>query len=205
MRSLPPALAAIALLLFLPAAAAQEESAPFTPTERAALLAGELVRRDLSRQEGQTRLYGGASWQRVRAPIDVVWRTATDPQALTRLIPSLDQARVIEEREGTRLLYMHHSYGGLLETDYYVRMELDAPRYTLRFALDPSRPHDIRAGRGFITLSAYRGDTIVAWGMLVDPGGGLLTRAFGPMLNEWLLLPPRCMRDEVEPGREPSC
>jgi hypothetical protein len=196
------------LLLLLLAAAPAAAQDQFTAEERRLLLAGELVRRDLSHREGARSLYGGASWQRVEAPIDRVWETALDPRALTRLIPSLDEARVVEEHvDGARIsrvLYMHHSYG-FAETAYYVRMELDGATRSLELHLDASRPHDIRSGRGFLSLSPYRGGTIVSWGMLVDPGAGVVTQLFGPMLNEWLLLPPRCMRDEVEPGRGSTC
>ncbi len=176
----------------------------FSAAERASLVHGELVRRDLSRSEGGHMLYGGASWQRVEAPIDDVWRTASDPAALTHLIPSLDVARVVTTTEATRLVYLHHSYG-IAETAYYVTMHFDEPDHSLSFELDASRPHDIRAGRGRMRLTPYRGGTIVEWGMLVDPGAGIVMDLFGPMLSEWLLLPPRCMRDAVEPGREPSC
>ena len=34
---------------------------------------------------------------------------------------------------------------------------------------------------------------------------GMLMRLFAPVLNDWLLLPPRCVRDEVEPGRRNTC
>ena len=194
---------AIAVLALAGAASGQERQR-FTDHERRALIAGELVRRDLSRREGDVQLYGGASWQRVRAPIDRVWALATDPTSLPDLIPSLDEARVLEERGRSRLVYMHHSYG-IADTSYHVRMDLDDEAHTLRFRLDRSRAHEIREGRGYLTLTPYRGDTIVEWGMLVDPGGGLVGQIFGPMLDEWLLLPPRCVRDALEPGRAPSC
>lgn len=192
------------LLLIAGSVSAQERRTPFTDEERRALLAGELVRRDLSRRDGDFQLYGGASWQRVRAPIECVWALATDPDSLTDLIPSLDEARVLEEHDRARIVYMHHSFG-IGDTAYHVRMELDDAAHTLRFRLDRSRAHQIREGRGYLTLTPYRGDTIVEWGMLVDPGGGLVGQIFGPMLDEWLLLPPRCVRDALEPGRTPSC
>jgi hypothetical protein len=178
------------------------QSTGFTATERTALVGGELVRRDLSRLEGGRMLYGGASWQRLDQPIDEVWRTVVDAQALTRLIPSVDEARVVEERDGVRTVYLHHSYG-VAETGYYVTMRFDHTERSLTFALDPSRPHDIRQGRGHLRLTSYRSGTIAEWSMLVDPGGGLVTDLFGPMLSEWLLLPPRCLRDEM--SGSPTC
>ncbi len=185
-------------------ALAQEGGGAFTEQERAQLLAGELVRRNISRREGGSHLFGGASWQRVRAPIERVWETVVDPGAYVRLIPSLDQVRVVEERGDTRVVYMHHSYA-IASTSYHAVMRLDHERHEMRFDLDRSRPHDVREGRGFLALSSFRGETIVAWGMLADVGAGVVQQVFGPFLNQWLLLPPRCLRDEVEPGRTSSC
>ena len=100
---------------------------------------------------------------------------------------------------------MHHSYA-IAETEYYVVMTTDEDTHSLRFELDRSRPHgDLRAGRGFLSLRRYRGDTIVSWGMLADVGAGMVQQIFGPFLNDWLLKPPRCVRDAVEPGRVSDC
>jgi hypothetical protein len=198
-----PALAAAAALT-LAVTAVGQDGGEFTTREREELLRGALVRRNLVRREGQNTFYGGMSWQLVRAPVDRVWETVNDPERYTRLIPSLDRVRVVEEDADRRLLYMHHSYG-IGETAYHVVMRVDAENRALRFDLDESRPHDMRAGRGFIELTPYRGDTIVAWGMLADAGGGMVMQLFAPVLNDWLLLPPRCVRDEIEPGRRNQC
>jgi carbon monoxide dehydrogenase subunit G len=186
------------------ASAGAQDTSEFTARERERLLAGELVRRDISRRENGRELYGGASWQLVRAPIERVWRTVNDPQAYPRLIPSLDRVRVVSEDGDRRTLYMHHSYG-IGETEYHIVVRANEAEHAIRFDLDESRPHDMRAGRGFISLTPYRGHTIVSWGMLADAGGGIIMQLFAPVLNDWLLLPPRCVRDEIEPGRTNQC
>ena len=61
------AVAATALASLPPAAA--QRSSGFDADERAALLAGELVRRDQSHREAGRMIYGGASWQ----PVVVDW------------------------------------------------------------------------------------------------------------------------------------
>jgi len=188
------------LLACISATIASAQDSEFTSSERRALVAGDLVRRNLS----QHNLYGGTSWQLVRAPIDRVWQVAIDPSSYPHLIPSLEEARVVEEHGSHRIVYMRHAYG-VFSSVYYARMHIDEHARTVRFELDDTRPHDMRAGRGFMTLSPYHGGTIVTWGMLADPGAGIVMQAFAPFLNEWLLLPPRCMRDEVEPGRVSSC
>lgn len=187
------------------ATAQQESSAAFSASERRALMAGELVRRNVVRREGRNRLFGGTSWMRVRAPLDEVWSTISAPSAFPRLIPSLDRVRVVEDNDGERVMWMHHSYA-ISETEYYIVMRTDPERHEIRFELDRSRPHgSLRAGRGFLSLSSYRGGTIVSWGMLADVGAGMVQQVFGPFLNDWLLKPPRCIRDEVEPGRVNEC
>lgn len=196
------ALAALGLLAT--ASLARSQSSEFSPTERRQLLAGELVRRDSSRNEGRNHLFGGTSWIRVRAPIDRVWRTVRDPRIYPRLIPSLHSVRVVERRDDAVVLLMHHEYA-IASTDYHARMSFDDAAHTVRFELDRSRPSEVRAGRGFLTLSAFQGDTIVSWGMLADVGVGPIQQVFGPFLNDWLLKPPRCLRDEVEPGRVNEC
>ncbi|MBX3274625.1 MAG: SRPBCC family protein [Sandaracinaceae bacterium] len=198
------ALAALLFSLSLGASALAQPSSAFSDAERRSLLAGELVRRDQARTEGRYQLFGGASWIRIRAPIDRVWATVRDPNIYPRLIPSLARVRVVERDGDEVVLLMHHEYA-IAATDYHARMTFDEAEHTVRFELDRRRPSEVRAGRGFLSLSAYRGDTIVAWGMLADVGAGAIQQVFGPFLNDWLLKPPRCLRDEVEPGRVNEC
>lgn len=198
------ALAAFGLTLSLSVGLARSQSSEFSAAERRQLLAGELVRRDTARTEGRNHLFGGTSWIRVHAPIDRVWRTVRDPSIYPRLIPSLARVTVVERRDDAVVLQMHHEYA-IASTDYHARMTFDDAGHSVRFELDRSRPSEVRAGRGFLTLSAYQGDTIVSWGMLADVGVGPIQQVFGPFLNDWLLKPPRCLRDEVEPGRVNEC
>lgn len=186
----------------LPARIGAQRRGAFDADERTALLRGELVRRDLSRREGGRALYGGASWQRIDEPPERVWARATQVSALASVIPSLDEARLVEERDDQRVVYVHHSYG-IGATAYHLRMRLDHAAHTLDFELDTSRPHDITAGRGHMVVTPHRGGSIVEWGMLVDPGDGIVMQLFGPMLGEWLLLPPRCLRDDLRGA--PTC
>lgn len=198
------ALAFVPALLFVASPVAAQGERPFSAEERAQLLRGEMVRRDVSRSENGATLFGGASWMRVEAPIDRVWALITSPASYPRLIPSLESVRVVERDEGETVMAMHHAFG-IGEADYFARMRVDAPARTISFELDTDRPRDVQSGRGFITLSPFRGGTIVAWGMLADVGAGMLQRMFGSFLNDWLLKPPRCIRDELEPGRVNEC
>ncbi len=195
---------ALGVLLASASAAQAQRSSGFSTREREALSRGEIVRRVLSSEGQDHRAYGGVSFLFIDAPVDEVWAKASDASALTDLIPTLSSARVVEEGAGQRLLFMHHSYG-VGQTDYYMRMAVDDTHHQLRFAVDASRPHDVRSGNGFLSLSRYRGGTMVSWGMRLDPGVGILGELFSGALDAWLLKPPLCLRDALRPGPEPSC
>jgi len=127
-----------------------------------------------------------------------------DTSAYPRLIPSLQEASVVQESDAERVVHMQHRYS-IASAEYYARVRIEEDLHRVRFDLDRSRPHDLRAGRGFLTLSPYRDGTIVTWGALADLGSGMIQNVFGSVLNDWMLRVPRCVRDAVEPGRHPSC
>jgi carbon monoxide dehydrogenase subunit G len=182
------------------AALAQDRGAAFTPVERARLLAGELVRRPDARREGSGRYIGGTSWQRVHAPREAVWRVVNDVSNYPRLIPGVDRAEVVEDRGAERVVLLRHSYS-FVSASYSARVRVDEDAYTITFELDPSRPHDISDGRGFITPYRYGADeTIVTWGVRADVGSGIHTGVFAPVIHDWILRGPWCGRGRMEPG-----
>lgn len=196
-----------ALLLVASVAAAQRPAAgaPFTAEERERLLAGELVRRPDARREGPYSYIGGTSWIRVAAPREEVWAVIEDVSRYPRLIPGVSEARVVEERGSRRVIYLRHHYS-FVSAAYHASVRADRRRWTLTFELDPTRPHDVRDGRGFITLDRYgRGETIVTWGVMADVGAGIITGVFAPVIHDWILKVPWCVRGELEPARRQRC
>lgn len=198
--------AAVAALVASVAAAQRPSAgAPFTPEERQRLLAGELVRRPESRREGAFSYIGGTSWVRVQAPRERVWEVINDVSLYPRLIPGVSTARVIEEAGSRRVLLLRHTYS-FVSASYHASVRADRRHWTIEFELDRSRPHDIRDGRGFITLDRYgRGETIVTWGVMADVGSGIITGVFAPVIYDWILRVPWCVRGQLEPGRRESC
>jgi len=184
--------------------ASVDPDAAFTPVERARLRNGELVTREVMRSEGRYHYIGGTSWQVVRAPLEDVWTMVLDTDVYPRIIPSLAEARVVRDGEDQRIVHMTHRYS-IATAEYFARVSIDQDAHRVNFDLDRSRPHDLHAGRGFISLSDYREDTIVTWGALADLGSGMIMQIFGPMLHDWILRVPRCLRDEIEPGRHNFC
>lgn len=191
------------LAALITAAAAAQSAAPFTRSERRRLVRGELVTRPETRLEGGFHYVGGTSWQRVRAPRERVWRVVQDIDLYPRLIPGVDEARLIEDRGARRLIFLRHRYA-LVSASYYAWVRADRDAHTLHFELDRSRPHDVRAGRGFLTVEPYRGGSIVTWGVRADVGSGLVTGVIEPLVRRWILEVPRCVRAVLEPD-QPGC
>lgn len=206
-RPRPPAARSVAVAsvisLSLIGGAAAQPAAPFSRAERARLIRGELVTRPTTRTEGGFHYVGGTSWQRVRAPLARVWRVVQDVDRYPRLIPGVDRARLIERRGNRRLIHLRHRYA-LVTASYFAWVRADRASHTLHFELDRSRPHDVRAGRGLLTVEPYRGGSIVTWAVRADVGGGMLGGMLEPLLHEWILKVPWCVRGVLEPG-QPTC
>jgi len=179
-----------------------QEGAEFTAAERRSLRGGELVRRQSQRVEGGARLIGGTSFIRVRAPVERVFEEITDTSAYPRLIPAVVEARLVEEHGDRRVVYLRHELS-LVSVGYHVDVRIDRAAHSVRFELDPTRPHDVRAGRGFLSVSRYRRtDSIVTWGVMADPGNAVLTSLFGGVIQDWILRVPWCLRGRLEPGQQ---
>lgn len=190
--------------LTLTAAGQTARDHAFTSEERRALRAGRLVRRPRQHRRGGFRYIGGTSWQRVRAPRRDVWAVVLDVRNYPQLIPAVSEARVVQDRGARRLLFLSHRMS-LAQVSYFAWAEVDATSRTIRFELDRSRPHDVRDGRGFLTVDAYGAEaSIVTWGVMADPGVGVLTGLIGPSLQDWILRVPWCLRGMVE-HRAPGC
>lgn len=186
------------------AAQAQEGERGFSAAERRALVAGELVRRPRTRVEGPFHYLGGTSFIRVRGSRDAVFGQVLDTEVYPRLIPSVVEARLVEDRGDRRVVYLRHEFS-FVSAEYHANVRIERDAHTVHFDLDPNRPHDVRAGRGFITVDPYRGDeSIVTWGVLADPGSSILSGLFGTVIRDWILKVPWCIRGHVEPG-QPGC
>ena len=178
--------------------------AAFGAEERLALRSGELVRRPRDRAEGRFRYSGGTSYIRVRAPREEVFEAILDTEAYTHLIPAVVEARLVEARGDERLVYLRHQLS-FVSASYFVNVRVEREAYTVHFDLDRSRPHDVRAGRGFLTVDRYhRTESIVTWGVAADPGSAILSGLFGGVIRDWILKVPWCVRGHVEPG-QPGC
>ncbi len=188
-------LACLAGALALPTFA-QDRERGFSADERRRLEAGELVVRPVARRRGALRLIGGSSWQVVDQPPEVTWRALCDAAHYDRMLPAAQDTRVVAHRPGQRVVRVEHAVG-FVHASYHLRMRYDHERRDISFALDDRRPNDLRAAWGFLAVAPFEDDparTLVSYGVMADPGGGVLGGIMRGQIHDWMLRVPSTIR-----------
>lgn len=169
----------------------------FSADERARLERGELVERRATRAHGDLRLMGGASWQVIDSPPPTVWRALLDTPRYPRFLPQVAEARLVDEDGDTRKVFVRH--GGLASASYYVALRVDSPERDLSFRIEESQARGVRAAWGFYHVRPH-GDrkTLLAFGIMADIGGGLISALVRPQVHEWMMKVPWMVKRFVE-------
>lgn len=193
---------ALALALVQGPAIARDAAAELSSEELSKLERGELVSRAASERRGELRLIGGTSFQVVSAPPEIVWQALLDTQYYRRMLPELQTAQLIRETakgtQLTRTVTLTHGRGPAVAS-YTLAMQLDPKKRDIAFRLDETRPHDIRAAWGFYTVRPHgQGRSLLVFGVLADPGDGLLRSVLRPAVQEWALRVPWMVKRFVE-------
>ncbi|MBX3273324.1 MAG: SRPBCC family protein [Sandaracinaceae bacterium] len=195
------ALAAVASALLVGTGVAQqptgaETSEGFSAEERRRLSSGQLVTRPVERQRGGMHLIGGSAWQVIEQPAEVTWRALEDTAAYVHMLPAAQDARLVGRQGEDRIVAIRHA-AGLVRARYHLRMTLDPARRDLAFRLDRQRPSDLRAAWGFLHVTPYEESptrSLVSYGVMADPGGGVLGGVLRGQLHDWLLRVPSTIR-----------
>jgi hypothetical protein len=181
-----------------PARAGTDTQPQLSAAELQRLGEGELVERRLFREQGELRLMGGTSWQVIDAVPEVVWQALLDTPYYDRMLPQVAEARVITDAGRNRTLFVRHGRG-LLQTSYYLDVQLDHQRRDMSFRVDTSRPHGIRAAWGFYAVRSYaEGKTLLVYGVMADIGDGLGTMLLRGSVHEWMMKVPWMVKRFVE-------
>ena len=192
----------VPLLLAVFAAPGALAQSGLTAAELEALSKGELVARPLHVRRGSLDLIGGSSWQRVDAPIDVVWRALHDVEQYPNLLPNVSASRRVLDASGDlSLIFVEHGFWPI-HSSYYVWLESDSRTWRIDFQLELRRPHSLKAGWGSVQLVARdAGHTIIAWSALVDVGRGVLAALSQTLIQPWMLRVPSTIKRCVERSR----
>lgn len=192
------ALLCASLGFFAAASRAQSSNEQLTDEDKKQLAAGELVMKHKSEHRDTLKLIGGQSWQIVDVPIEVAWRALEDLESYKSFIPLATETKV-ERQMGYESDLAVRQQWGPIDVHYVLQTTLDPDHRTMVFRVDHSKPHDIRAGWGFMRLRPYKGtQTLVSFGALVDIGDGVFVSVIRPAVRKDMLRIPHHLKKRLE-------
>lgn len=195
----------LALLLTSPARADGPVAsvAVLSSHDQDVLSAGTMVSRAMRFDEAGGHYVGGVSYQVVDARPEVVLAALSDVANWSEALPRTKSATLVpstgrdSERGVSRVELVQGS--ALVDARYTVMLER-ADGDTIRFWLDPSRPHDIKDVWGFFRVRAMPGGrSLITVGAALDLGDGLARMLFEDKIASLMLRAPRHIRAFVEP------
>lgn len=189
----------LALLLTLPARAeGPARIHHLSAHEQDVLKAGAMVSRPLRFDDAGGHYVGGVSYQVVDARPDVVLAALSDVTNWPEALPRTKRAELLGTDHGLSRVELVQG-NSLVDARYTVVIER-ADDDTIRFWLDPSRPHDIRDVWGFFRVKAMPGGrSLITVGAALDLGDGLARMLFEDKIARLMLVAPRHIRAFVEP------
>jgi hypothetical protein len=164
----------------------------------AQLQAGKLVARAQAEDRGSLHLMGGSSWQLIDARPSVVFRALMDTHKYTHMLPAVTNSQLLDEAEGTRVVRLEHKRGPV-GLSYEVRARFYPERGDITFTLERAPTGAPRAAWGFFSVRPYGRDlTLLSYGVMADPGDGILVGLLRGVVQEWMLQVPRQVKKYVE-------
>jgi hypothetical protein len=147
-------------------------AAGLTREEQWRLFSWKPIRVPLDLDLPQGSYFGGLVYQRVDATVDKVMTVASDPGNYSSILYGTQEARVMSRRGRDVQVYLRQGEG-LASVSYVVLVRREAPNL-IRFWLDPSQPHDLDDGWGFLRAEPWPWrkspepyGSVITWGMLL--------------------------------------
>jgi len=170
----------------------------FTAQEEQLLRAGKLVARAKSEARGNLRLIGGTSWQLIDAPPESVFRALLDTSRYYRMMPAVTGSTLLAEQPGYRKVRLEHKKGPLM-VSYNLGTHVYPERKDITFLLEEAPSGLPRAAWGFFSVRPFGAkQTLLAYGVMADPGDGLVLSLVRSAVQEWMLAVPRQVKWYVE-------
>lgn len=171
---------------------------PFSSDELSRLRAGELVKREATEQRGSLQLIGGSSWQLIDATPDVVYKVLLDTRKYTRILPAVTASKLVREEPGARIVRLEHKRGPI-GISYDVRARIYPERRDITFMLEHAPGGAPRAAWGFFSVRPYGAKyTLLSYGVMADPGDGILVGLLRGVVHDWMLKVPRLVKGYAE-------
>lgn len=189
---------ALCMVLCIGRALAAPNPRPLTAEEWRSLGRDELVTHPTIERRGSLRLIGGSSWQVIDAKPSAVWQAVLDTSRYHRMLPRVNYAKLLQKSARERTVFVTHTVG-MSDVSYFLKVKTYPERWDVTFALDDTRPHDIRAAWGFYSIRPYgNGKTLLSYGAMIDVGDGLIASLVRTNVQEWALKVPWMIKRFVE-------
>jgi hypothetical protein len=191
--------AAGALLLAIPRDARADA---LTVDESSRLARGETVSRLQTIDRDERRYVGGVTYTVIDSTPEEMASLLDDVASYRQMLPKTKSARLVGTKSGDAFIELRQG-NDLFETSYTVRVHRETSlgvggggASTVRFWLDPSRPHGIDDAWGFFRVEALpeAGKVLLTYGVLVDMGGGIGRLLFEEKVRGLMLTVPQLVR-----------
>lgn len=148
--------------------------------------------------------FGGLVYQRVDATVDEVMTVAGDPGSYTSILYATREARVMSRSGRDTQVYLRHDLGGI-SVSYVMLLRREAPNL-IRFWLDPSQPHDLDDGWGFLRAESCEEhpteprlvmtgppgpSSVITWGLLLRIDATLLKLHYSESIRRYVMETPQ--------------
>jgi hypothetical protein len=199
-RALLTVLVGAGALASTPRLAEARATTSVSPDDETRLAHGETVAYPQTLYRRGQRYVGGVTYVVVDATVSELTGLLADPSAYRKVLPHARDARVLGDDGGDRLVEITQGTA-LVQAAYTLRMRTDDDRRRVRFWLDRSRPHGIDDAWGFFRVDplpdAADGSprALLAYGILVDLGPGLIRELFESRIQASLLTVPQRLRE----------
>jgi hypothetical protein len=179
------------------AAHAEDVKRPLSGAEKEKLAAGQLVTRPVEEEKNGLRLIGGSSWQLIDATPDAVFRALLDTPRYDRMLPTVSRAQLISSAPTLRRVKLEHKKGPL-GVAYRLALSIDPARRDITFKLNDPLQSGVRAAWGYLTVTPWGGKSLLSYGVMADPGDGLIVGIVRSVIQEWLLRMPAQTKRHIE-------
>jgi len=140
------------------------------------LLRGDCVARTQELHRGLRRYVGGVAYKIFDATPEDLASLLDDVGDWGRFLPKTRDAHRVGAIGNDPLVQITHG-SALVQVGYTLRVHRDGS--SVRFWMDPARPHDIEDVWGFFRAEPMGdGRTLVTYGILIDMGDGILRDMF---------------------------
>jgi hypothetical protein len=158
-----------------------------------------MVERPMRFDSNGGRYVGGVSYQIIDAPPAQVLAALSDVTNWPDALPRTKSARLLPTEGGVSRVELVQG-SSLVDARYTVLLDRAGDGETIRFWLDPSKPHDIRDVWGYFRVRALPGGrSLITVAAALDLGDGIARLLFEDKIASMMLRAPSKIRAFVEP------